>query len=291
MSLIFSRSSFDRALSTQELQFRAPAAFADTASDHLSSRYGQVTTTKAIDILNDFGFLPVQAAQVKTRSVTAMQHAPHMLAFAQGGDRTGDGRGEVILYNSHDGTSSLKLFAGFYRFICSNGIVAGEGFESKLRHTSGTVSGFEGMVRDVAGSLPELMDRIAQFRSRTISDNAARDLAERAAALRWESLRDVTQTQYAGFDIETGKPLHGSYYTPRTVDHILQARRWNDNRSDLWSVFNRVQEGVMRGGVPIISVTETSPMGATRKAKAISSVRGTVQTNRDLWNLVEMVAA
>ena len=285
MSLIFSRASFDRALTVTELQNRAPAAFADTASDHLSSRYGQVTTTKAIDILSDFGFLPMQAAQVKTRTLTAMQHAPHMLAFAHGGERVGDGRGEVILYNSHDGTSSLKLFAGFYRFICSNGIVAGEGFESKLRHTSGTVSGFEGLVRDVAGSLPELMDRIAQFRSRTISDNAARDLAEQAAALRWESLRD------AGYDVETGKALTGSYYTPRTVDQILQPRRWNDNKSDLWSVFNRVQESVLRGGVHIVSVTDASPMGATRKAKAISSVRGTVQTNRDLWNIVEQVAA
>ena len=291
MSLIFSRASFDRALSIAEVMHRAPAAFSASKGAHLSDRYGQVTTTKAIDVLADFGFQPVQAAQVQSRTIADKIHAPHMLAFAQNGERVGDGRGEVILYNSHDGTSSLKLFAGFYRFICSNGIVAGEGFESKLRHTSGTVSGFEKLVADVAGSLPELMDRIEQFKSRKIGDNAARDLAERAAALRWESLRDVTQTQYAGFDIETGKPIHGSYYTPRTVDQILQARRWNDNKSDLWSVFNRVQESVLRGGVPIISVTETSPMGATRKAKAISSVKGTVQTNRDLWNLVEMVAA
>jgi hypothetical protein len=285
MSLIFSRASFDRALSLDEIQTRAPAAFADTQADRLSSRYGQVTTTKAIDILSDFGFLPVQAAQVKARTHSAAQHGSHLLAFAQGGDRQGDGRGEVILYNSHDGTSSLKLFAGFYRFICSNGIVAGDGFASKLRHTSGTVSGFEGMVRDVAGSLPELMDRIAQFRSRTISDNAARDLAENAAALRWEKLAD------AGYDVETGLPLHGSFYTPRTVDRILSPRRRGDNQADLWSVFNRIQESVMRGGVPVVSVTAAAPYGTTRQAKAISSVKGTVQTNRDLWNLADLVAA
>ena len=149
-NLIFSRSASNLPLTTEEIVSRAPSVYSTTHS--MSPRYGQVTTANAIGILADFGFYPVQAAQ-KGKG----RHKAHLLAFASSPLDSTEGRPELILYNSHDGSSSLKMFAGFYRFICSNGIVAGDGFESRLRHTSGTVNGFENLVTSTAGRLPLLV--------------------------------------------------------------------------------------------------------------------------------------
>ena len=33
---------------------------------------------------------------------------------------------EIILLNSHDGTSSYQMLAGMFRFVCSNGLVCGD---------------------------------------------------------------------------------------------------------------------------------------------------------------------
>src|SRR3546814_2716824 len=33
---------------------------------------------------------------------------------------------EIILLNSHDGTSSYRMLAGMFRFVCSNGLVCGD---------------------------------------------------------------------------------------------------------------------------------------------------------------------
>lgn len=248
-NLIFSRSASNLPLTTEEILHRAPSVYTTTHS--MSPRYGQVTTANAIGILADFGFYPVQAAQ-KGQG----RHKAHLLAFADTTPTADAGRGELILYNSHDGSSSLKLFAGYFQFICSNGIVAGDGFESRLRHTSGTVNGFENLVTTTAGRMPDLFGRIEDMKSRTINKHDAHDLAREGAAFRWDASR----------------------VTDNTVGDLLDARRMGDNEQNLWGVFNRVQEGLIRGGV---RVGEND-----RRARAISSISVSVAVNQSLWDLV-----
>lgn len=274
-NLIFSRKDNGRALTDQEVMRMAPAAFADTQADHLSDRYGQVTTADAIGILADYGFSPVQAAQVKTRK-SSPDHAAHLIAFAPtSGELTADGsRGEIILYNSHDGQSSLKLFAGAYRFICSNGIIAGNGFDAKLRHTSGTVANFEGMLRDTAASLPDLMGRIERMQNVQVDPMQALDFAYNAATLRWEWL---------GADV----PESGLFADKGTLVSMLRPARYGDQSNDAWTVYNRVQESLVRGGAKVRSFTEKNPHGAMRRSRPIGSVSGVVKTNRELWDLAD----
>ncbi|MCQ4437947.1 DUF945 domain-containing protein, partial [Clostridioides difficile] len=39
---------------------------------------------------------------------------------------TGDEADESVMLNSHDGTSSYQMLAGTFRFVCQNGMVAGD---------------------------------------------------------------------------------------------------------------------------------------------------------------------
>jgi len=197
-------------------------------------------------------------------------------------------RPEIILYNSHDGSSSLKLFAGVYRFICSNGIISGDGIETKLRHSKTNAAMFSGMVSEIAGKLPELMDKIQRLQSVTLSEAAQRELATQAAALRWKDSQEaeiIKNPETGAYEIP-----RGAYYTRHTIAGIARANRYDDAGSNAWLAFNRAQENIIRGGAPILSVTGKAPFGKLRKSRGISSVSDNVKINRRLWDLAENIA-
>ncbi len=110
--VIFSRNVNNSALSTERIQQLAPAAFSTTKADRLTDRYVSLNTSDIITVMQDYGYAPVQAAQKRSRK-NDPAHSAHMLAFAKTWDidfGTEDIRPEIILYNSHDGTGSVKLF-------------------------------------------------------------------------------------------------------------------------------------------------------------------------------------
>lgn len=246
--LIYTRRSDALALTPQEIFQRAPAVYALDKAPHLTERYGQVTTSQTIDILADFGFYPVQAAQVGQS-----RHAMHMLAFSD--LRSTNDRPELIVYNSHSGTSALKMFAGFWRAICSNGIVAGEGFKSRMLHNTSTVRNFETLITSTAARLDDLQSNIDNMRSKTMSKTDTLEFIKVGATFRWKEAR----------------------ITENTVADIYTPRRMYDDKSDVWSIYNRLQEGLIRGGVRV------GP--ENRKARAIGSIQQNLRINQDLWDM------
>jgi len=277
--LIYTRRPDARTLTFDEVAQLAPAAFNSAAHPETSDRYRPVSTLDAIDVLADHGFRPVQAAQKKTRKASASRYAEHLIAFAK--DHAGDGetRPEIVLYNSHNASSSLKLFGGAFRFICSNGIVAGDGYEAKARHVGSSVEGVDAMLRDIVKGLPDMLDRIGHLQRAEIDHEQALEFALNAASLRWEMM--PTQEEIATAEA----PLRGSYTERKTVRDLLRAYRREDAQPTAWHTFNRVQEGLIRGGVNVASFTEKSPHGSRRKARPVGSVSESVRINRSLWDM------
>lgn len=247
-NLIFSRRADATALNTQEIYERAPSVFAVDHSPKLSERYGQVTTAKAIEVMRDFGYSVVQAAQVGRGN-----HAKHLLAFS---DLTGpyQDRPELVLYNAHDGTSSLRIYQGFFRFICSNGMVAGQGDEYRLRHNNSTVSRFEDLVRSSARLLPKMLDRIETMRAQRLTFGDAIEFAKHAAELRWKNATDKTYE-----------------------DMLAPRRRGDEDNSNSWVVFNKAQEALIRGGVRV------GPNN--RVARQLGSIQKVIDINTGLWGV------
>lgn len=273
--VVFSRAANNAALSNESIALLAPAVFAVTKHDRLTERYVPLHTSALIPVMRDYGYEPVQAAQKRSRDAGNAQHASHMLAFAkpQQDDSIDGVRPEIILYNSHDGTNSVKLYAGAFRFICSNGIVAGEGFQSRLYHNKSAMIGFEDMLRNTVATLPTLMERIQRLRSVQFSSAYALEMAKRGLATRWEAHNGQTKT--------------GAYSTGRTLDDALRITRHADDKMDAFTVFNRIQESVVRGNVFIKSITDKQPEGSMRKARPINSVKEGLRVNTELWNIAE----
>lgn len=276
--VIFSRNANNTALTTERIQQLSPAVFATTKHDRLTDRYVALHTSDLIPVMQDYGYAPVQAAQKRSRKVSA-EHSAHMIAFARTIDTDfaqGDVRPEIILYNSHDGSSSVKLFAGAFRFICSNGIVAGDGFQNRMYHNTSALSGFEDMLRNTVANLPAMMERINLLKSVQLSSATAYEMAKRSVATRWDM-----------FDAQT----KGVYAIDKTITDVLTVNRNEDNMMDAFTVFNRIQESVIRGKAFVKSLTEATPYGSIRKARPINSVKENIRINGELWNIAEEMAA
>lgn len=277
--VIFSRNVNNSALSTERIQQLAPAAFSTTKADRLTDRYVSLNTSDIIPVMQDYGYTPVQAAQKRSRK-NDPAHSAHMLAFAKTWDidfGTGDIRPEIILYNSHDGTGSVKLFAGCFRFICSNGIVAGDGFQSRIYHSK-ALNGFEEMLRNTVATLPTMMERLERLRTVQLNPVKALLMAQRGVATRWDMLDEIDN------------PTKGVYATIQTAGDVLKVSRYEDMPMDAFTVFNRIQEGVIRGYAFVKSLSDKHPNGVMRKARAVNSVKENIRINSELWNIAEDIA-
>jgi Domain of unknown function (DUF932) len=63
-------------------------------------------------------------------------------------------------------------------------------------------------------------------------------------------------------------------------------RRNGDEGSDLWTTFNRVQEGLIRGGSRC-----RTPQGRRMRARAVQGIDQNVGLNQALWTLAEEMKA
>lgn len=273
--LIFSRRPDNAFLTTDEVAVKAPAVFAHTKAARLTSRYVSLASSSLIPVMQDYGYHITQAAQKKGR--LTQEHSSHLLAFSKPqdvADSTGV-RPEIILYNSHDGTSSVKLFAGAFRFICSNGIVAGQGYSSKLYHTKSALSGFEDMLKNIVDSMPSLMDKMERLRHMQLSFEEREAMATAAVKTRWSMLDNTV----------SDAPVKGSYATRATVVDALQHHRQQDAAVDAFTLWNRIQENVLRGNLMIKSFNKLGE-GTYRKSRPVASVSEHVRINSELFNLL-----
>jgi len=83
-----------------------------------------------------------------------------------------------------------------------------------------------------------------------------------------------------------------------TVPAMLEARRKEDKGNDLWRVFNRTQEALIRGGVPVQGLNNENCCAVCnhvtpvkRKARPINALHSQVKINRELWDMADEACA
>ena len=290
VDLIYSRRPTNEALTVAQLHNQAPAAFSTHPINGVTNKYHHVTTMDVIERFKCDGWLPVQAAQSAPNSKTQFkkrQHQRHLIAFAREKDLNNpEGRPEIVLYNSSDRSSSLKLYNGFFRWICSNSLVAGEGSQNKLMHVKSNKQSFDDLLSSVIANTTQLSDRVINLRSKTIKYDDARELMKESLSLRWDSLEEAFRGDTKG--------LTGTFWSHNTLLDTFRPIRKGENdlgsrteSKSLWEVFNRAQEIVLRGGVDVFSLTDRNPSGAWRQSRAIGDPKKALEYNLKLWDLFE----
>jgi hypothetical protein len=255
----------DRPLSNEQILKVAPSVFAMEAHDSRSARYAYIPTSEIVNGLRGEGFMPFFVCQAKSRIEGKTEFTKHMIRFRYASQiLLSDTANEIILVNSHDGTSSYQMLAGCFRFVCQNGLICGETIEDfRVRHSGNVLDNvIEGAYRIVDEF--EQVDASKEL-MKGIELNPRQQNAFANAAL---SLR---------YDPEDSIPILG---------HQLNlARRDEDRGGDLWRTFNRVQENIMQGGLQ--GFNRNGGKVTTRKVNGLSS---TVAINRGLWTLAEEMA-
>jgi len=113
-------------LSDDQIRQVVPSIFAEGKHQSRSERYAYIATADVLRGLRREGFEPFMVAQTRVRDESKREYTKHMLRLRHAGQVNGAEANEVILLNSHDGTTSYQMLAGMFRFVCLNGMVCGD---------------------------------------------------------------------------------------------------------------------------------------------------------------------
>ncbi len=257
------------ALTDMQLRGTAPSIFAPGPMTGLSARYTFVPTTDIVAGLSEKHWLPVAVEQQRVRTVERAGFQKHLIRFrlAEQMQTLDEWNAELVLTNSHDAACAYVLRVGIYRRLCSNGlVVGGDAFEAiRFRHAGLKVEEVVQASYRILDSLPKVGALIDQFRHRTLAHDEALAFAQAALLLRYESLEAA--------------PIE-----PRT---LLDARRPEDQASDLWTLVNKTQEHLVRGG---LSDSRRDRRGRLRSLRPLRGIDSKVSLNQALWSLAETTA-
>jgi len=254
-------------LTPLELRRRAPAVYAPCADERTGSAYTFVSTERVLDALGQAGFVPVAVAQTRTR-IRSPLHARHAVRLRRRFETVdlNDSVPEIVLLNSHDGTSAYELRLGLFRAVCTNGLIVSAGAFPvwRVSHRGDHLDRVVTAALELAERFGEL-GAYVQRMERTFLDEPQRlAFASQALSLRFR------QGNYGG--------LH--------AEQVLEPRRQEDSEWSLWATYNVCQEAILQGGL-----SRRSPKGRLVRTRPIRAIREDVRINSALWDMAVVLTA
>ncbi|WP_141026863.1 DUF932 domain-containing protein, partial [Salmonella enterica] len=76
----------------------------------------------------------------------------------------------------------------------------------------------------------------------------------------------------------------GEEHQPVTATQILTPRRYEDRSDDLWTTYQRIQENLLKGGLP-----GRTAKGKRSHTRAVNGIDGDIRLNRALWVMAEQM--
>lgn len=256
-----------------------PALFAKNPSPSLSKRYGFVSSEDIMNLLGEKGWTARQGFYTKPRKSDTSNplYRKHIIRYhnpvlsaeymeANNGDRP-----EIVVTNSHNGSSSVVFEAGIFRMVCSNGLIMSsrEFGGLRLRHDNelfkrdDTFNALSNIVQALTNTVPQVAAAVPERWSKIHLAGPERlKFYKKAAALRNV---DMFDTRYSQFD---------------------DAKRVEDLSDDLWTTFNRTQEYIIRGGFrKHHDFAEDSMQRKIRELGPVTAVDKLRKFNTELWDM------
>jgi hypothetical protein len=107
----------DHPLSDDQISAVAPSIFADDKHASRSERYSYIPTAAVLTELRKEGFQPFMVCQTRVRQDDRRDYTKHLIRLRHASQINGAEANEIILLNSHDGTSTylMLIFACHHR--------------------------------------------------------------------------------------------------------------------------------------------------------------------------------
>lgn len=254
-------SAFDAEVSAERLRELTPAVFATAPHEKMSARYAFVPTAEVVATMDRAGFCVVEARQSPSKT-RAPATAAHALRFRQRKPQVyvGEVVPEILVLNSHDGSTSYHVRTALYRAACANGLIVGDGSFPvwKVPHRGSVAHEVLEAALALSARFGELGRIIEAMRHTMLA--AARRLAFAADALALRYPAEPAGVAVAPAD-------------------LLEPTRPEDEGCDLWATYNVVQEHLIRGGL-----TRRTPTNRIVRTKGIRAIREDVRLNVGLWD-------
>lgn len=254
-------------LTNEQLKAQAPTLFTTEPHREVSEKYHFIPTIEVIDEIRKNNWYPISASEASVRDADKEGYQQHLVRFRHFDDLLvpQDNAVELILFNSHDRSKSFTISAGIFRFVCSNGLVVAENvFESyKIKHIGERNNDVAAAVASITAIKPKLMEKIGKLESIELSSFEKESFAQSAIPLRFEEHLEV--------------------------DHrdLLVPHRSEDSKNDLYTVFNVIQENLLRGNISGIN----KESGRRFTSREITSISKDVDVNQGLWDIAERIAS
>jgi hypothetical protein len=261
------RAPVGETLTLERIAQKCPSVFAEEKHESRSAKYTYIPTYELLQGFMKADLFPVEVRQGGSRDVAKRQFTKHLMRFRPKGTQVkavGDSFPEIVLLNSHDGTSSYQLMNGWFRLVCLNGMTVcdSEGLNIKVPHRGDVLGDVIEAAYKVLSTVDTQADKIEEMTHLQLTGPEQAIFARSAIPLRFDADREVEPAS------------------------VLRVRRYGDNGSDLWSTFNRVQENLIRGGVQTLAYDEHNRR-QVRRSRAVNGISEDVKLNQALWTLAE----
>jgi hypothetical protein len=198
--------------------------------------YGFANTANILASFREAGWSPVEQLAIRPRRPERQGFQRHLVRLQHpeyvripGLTQANGTRPEMVIMNSHDSSTSLRMNWGLLRIVCLNGIIAGNQMQQiKIIHSKRPLErelplAIEAMLK----SFPLFVEQIQRLQNRRFTASA---------------LAQLTKTVYDA-RLSTIKRLREVDYAPPVL------LRDGDKSEDAFTLFNRLQEAMMRGGI------------------------------------------
>lgn len=265
--------SKDNFLSVSEIKEKAKSVFTETAGPGTSEKFTHIPTHKVIEDMGQLGWGVVDAKEVRARAKNSIGFQKHLVVFRNPDVVINGADGDtvfpqILLTNSNDGKNAFIFTAGLFRMVCENGLVIStQEFENvRIRHMGYTFEELQKQIHAMVEQLPLTVESMNKMKAIQLSEEQAKELAKKALTTRF----DEEQVEAMKIDL----------------DLLLKPTRDEDKGSDLWSVFNVIQEKILEGDFTYMSGAKI------RKARKVKNFKQDLEINQKLFAMAaEFVAA
>jgi hypothetical protein len=200
-----------------------------------ANTYGFTSTRDILTVFQDNGWNVVSSQAARVKDPLNAGYQKHLIklenpAFQsiEGLSTNNSSKPQLVLLNSHDGTSSLQILWGLLRIACLNGVISGTALSSfRLVHSKRVTERLPETLDNVVAAFPRFVEQVSTLQNRSFTPAA---------------LSELTRRVYDARLANVGKVIAIDYRLP-------EVRRVQDTALDAFTVFNRLQEIVMRGGI------------------------------------------
>lgn len=264
-----------KGLTNDQMMKYCPSIYAASAHESRSMRYLYIPTITILDGLRGEGFIPTGVMEAKARKEDKRGYTKHLIRLRREQD-LGNVQPEVheiVLMNSHDGSTAYQLMSGFFRLVCTNGCITGQIENTeKVYHKGNDLAEVIAATYRIVEEAESVMNSIEEMKSIQLT--------------RGEQLLLSEVSMKARFDTDEENVVEGSIEPVNKVPYLpqdfLQVHRFEDRKPDLYTTSQVIQENAIKGGV-----SRRDNQGRRHTTREVKGVDQTVRLNKLLWRLAQ----